>query len=106
MATKLYDSQRWRDYRSRVLADDAECAFARLAGDCSGALQVHHVEPLADGGPPFPARDGVVVLCVAHHSWLHGWKRRKKQTWKRCPHHHVTPEGRRLCERRLNRVAA
>ena len=106
MAT-VYETSRWRDFRSRVLADDAECAFAHLAGHCRGALHVHHVEPLAEGGPEFPRNtDGTLVLCAAHHAWLHAWRRRGEPKWKRCPHHHRSLESRRQCEERLNRTAA
>jgi len=105
----LYDTKPWRDYRSHVLADDAECAFAHLAGNCRGALQLHHVDPLSEGGPAFPDEGGLVVLCAAHHAWLHAWRRRKAQNereWKRCPHHHRTRESREQCERRLNAATA
>lgn len=105
MATTLYDTSRWRAYRSRVLADDAECAFARIAGGCSGALHVHHIDPVSEGGAPFPTEDGRLVLCAAHHSWLHGWMRRKQPKWKRCTHNHRYAYARRDCERRLNSVA-
>jgi hypothetical protein len=101
----LYDTKPWRDYRSHVLADDAECAFAHLAGNCRGVLQLHHVDPLAEGGPAFPDDGGLVVLCAAHHAWLHAWRRRKEKQWKRCPHSHRSRESREQCERRLNAAA-
>lgn len=104
----LYDTQPWRDYRSRVLTDDASCAFEHLAGGCQGDLHVHHVTPLAEGGEAFPRENGVIVLCAAHHAWLHAWRRRKEERekrWKRCPHQHRTRESREQCERRLNAAA-
>lgn len=102
----LYDTQSWRNYRSRVLTDDADCAFAHLAGGCEGALHVHHVHPVSEGGPAFPNRNGVVVLCATHHAMLHAWRRRKRTLWKRCPHRHRSADARRQCEMRLNKVAA
>ena len=60
----LYDTSLWREYRSRVLSADAECAFARLAGDCRGVLHLHHVDPLAEGGPAFPDEGGMLVVPI------------------------------------------
>lgn len=101
MAT-LYGTHRWRNYRSLVLADDAECAFARLAGNCRGALHVHHIHPVSQGGPEIPDEDGVVVLCNRHHALLHSWIRRQEPQYKTCPHNHRYAWAREQCERRLN----
>ncbi len=99
----VYDTQPWRDFRSRVR--DADCALAHLVGGCEGPLHVHHVQPMAEGGPVFPTEDGVATLCARHHALVHSWRKRQEPRWKRCPHHHRTAESRRLCEERLNAAA-
>lgn len=100
----LYDTQPWRDYRSRVLSADAECALAHLAGGCQGALHVHHVKPLAEGGPEFPCENGTAVLCARHHALVHAWRKKTDSPprRKRCSHNHRYDWARRECERKLN----
>lgn len=99
----LYETQPWRKFAARVRAD--ECFLDGVAGECRGALQLHHVDPLSDGGPAFPDDGGVITLCAAHHRMIDAFLKRRKQ-WKTCPHHHRTREARRQCEERLNRAAA
>jgi hypothetical protein len=102
----LYDSHAWRKYRSSVLAEDAECAFAHLAGECQGALGVHHVKPLSEGGDPFPRdKDGVAILCARHHTLLHHWRKKQAPQWRRCTHNHRYAWAREECEARLNGVS-
>ncbi len=101
----LYETKPWREHRARVLARDSECYLAGVAGECRGALHVHHVDPLSEGGPAFPDDVGLVVLCARHHTPVHDWRQRKEKTWKRCPHHHRTHEARQQCEARLNKAA-
>ena len=99
----LYDTKPWREFRESVLDANAECALAHLAGNCRGPLNLHHVDPLAEGGPAFPDEGGVAVLCARHHRLVHVWRSKDEKTrWKRCPHQHRTPESREQCERRLN----
>lgn len=100
----LYDTKPWRDLRESVLADDASCAFEGLAGECLGALHVHHIEPVAEGGEAIPSEDGVRLLCARHHRMLHVFLDMPLVEWKRCPHYHRTPAARERCEKRINRV--
>lgn len=99
----LYGTTRWRKYRSGVLSTDSECALAHLAGDCLGALHVHHNPPLDEGGEPFPRENERVVLCARHHRLVHAWRRKKEPKRRTCPHNHRYDWARRECERRLNR---
>src|SRR5688572_3656651 len=99
----LYESKPWREYRSRILSVDAECALAHLTGGCRGTLHVHHIEPIAEGGPEFPRENGVAVLCARHHSLVHSWRKRQEPQRKRCPHNHPYAWARLACEAKLNK---
>ena len=100
----LYDTKSWRDFRASVL-EDAECYLSGIAGECRGALHVHHIDPLSAGGLELPGDDGVVVLCAAHHRMVDSFLKRRER-WKTCPHKHRSHEARMQCEERLNRAAA
>lgn len=105
MTTSLYDTSRWKQLRADALEREAECALGRLIGGCVGPLEVHHVDPVEEGGDLYPDVEGLAVLCKRHHRMLHGLRRRQSD-WKTCPHQHRTREARDLCERRLNGIAA
>lgn len=109
----FYGTLRWRVTRSRALARDGHlCTVSRLlGGECSGALHVHHIVPVEEGGEPF-ALDNLGTACASHHP---AWEalRRKLVSARtepvapavpRCPHAHRTPEARVLCERRMARA--
>lgn len=100
----LYHTKDWRELRARALDRDGSCFLSEIAGECRGALQVHHVEPVSEGGPEIPDEGGVVTVCKRHHRMLHGFLNRQRQ-WKTCPHHHRSREARRQCEERLNQAA-
>lgn len=99
----LYDTKSWRDFRAHARA--SECFLANVAGQCRGALHVHHVDPLSEGGPAFPDEGGVITLCAAHHRMIDSFLKRR-EGWRRCPHHHRSREAREQCEARLNRAAS
>lgn len=100
----------WDALRAAALARDANrCTVARLfGGHCTPRLDVHHVIPVSEGGPELPSLDGVLTACARHHPMLEALRRGvlRRREPRRCRHHHPYPEGRRACERRLNRVAA
>jgi hypothetical protein len=98
----LYDTSRWRDLRSRALAQGASCQLSGLAGECLGPLHVHHRQPVSEGGSPFPRENELDVLCARHHRLVHAWRRKQEPQRKRCPHNHRYEWARQECERRLN----
>lgn len=100
----VYETPTWHRLRERVLERDADCALARILGECEGALCAHHIDPISDGGPEYPDLDGLVVLCHRHHRMVHGLLNRQRRAY-RCPHKHTTLEGRRQCERRHQQLA-
>lgn len=104
MGASVYHTTAWAQARRAALARDGNrCTVSRLlGGDCHGALHVHHITPLASGGTH--TIDNLGTVCATHHPM---WEalRRKLSTLRaprRCPHHHVHAEARRLCEQRLN----
>lgn len=98
-----YQTREWRELRGRVLARDDHCQLDWV-GPCRGALVVHHLDPVADGGPELPDEDGLITLCAVHHPMVHGFLNRQRCR-KTCAHRHRTAEARRICEERLNRAA-
>src|SRR5262245_20376084 len=102
----LYHTARWRKLRKRVLVRDGNtCTYSRLfGGECSGALDVHHIVPVSDGGPEIPEMQGCVTLCDSHHPTLEKLRRvlltvpDSERKWKSCPHHHTSARSRIECE--------
>jgi len=104
----IYSTDRWRQARARALARDGRrCTVAwLLSGSCTDDLQVHHIVPLSEGGAAYDLSN-LGTVCSRHHPIWENLRRtlvrRRGMTYRRCPHQHRTPEGRRLCEERLNR---
>lgn len=69
-------SQRTRNfYRGRRYQRARRLTLARAGRRCErcgagGKLQVHHVKPLAQGGPPFDL-DNLMALCPPCHRAAH-----------------------------------
>ena len=59
---RVYDLQRWRMTRRRVLFEQPICA----ACDNALSVEVDHVVPLADGGDPFK-RSNLAGICADCH---------------------------------------
>jgi len=108
MADRAYSTADWTRARERALArDHGRCTVGRLlGGDCNGALHVHHLVPLKEGGDPY-ALENLSTTCASHHPKWESLRRslneQRAPRRRRCPHRHVTAEARRLCEAKLNR---
>lgn len=108
----IYSTPRWRNITrpSALRRDGHRCTVARLLGGaCApGPLHVHHIIPVADGGPVYDL-DNVGTSCAKHHPQWEALRRalvkrlRPERKIVRCPHQHRSSEARRLCEARLNR---
>ena len=65
----LYKTRRWRETREKALERDR-----RRCQDCRKVVgykpEVHHVIPLADGGPKFDLSN-LVTLCIPCHAGRH-----------------------------------
>lgn len=111
MADALYSSPEWLDLRARALARDGHrCTVARLlGGSCSARLDVHHLIPVAEGGPELPDLDGVVTTCSAHHPTLEALRRfvvnRRRRRVRACRHDHRYDIARRQCRQQRLREA-
>lgn len=103
--TGIYSTPEWRRFRAAVIARDAErCTVGRLlGGPCHPTLDVHHVVPVSEGGPPLD-EGNVVTVCHRHHPQLEGLRRAilRKRAPRPCRHRHRYDHARREClERRL-----
>lgn len=57
---------RWRKIRARFLSSHPLCEQCKLQGKYTTATEVHHVQPLADGGTN--DEKNLMALCKACHS--------------------------------------
>jgi 5-methylcytosine-specific restriction protein A len=64
---KVYDSQRWRRVRARVLNAQPLCEDRLPKGRKTPATEVDHIVPLAEGGAPY-AFSNLAARCKACHS--------------------------------------
>ena len=106
MTERIYTSPEWAAARdAALLRDGSRCTVQRLIGGrCHPTLDVHHLEPVAEGGAEFDL-DNLVTVCHSHHPRLEALRRYllRKPEWRRCRHDHRYDYARRECERRLNR---
>lgn len=108
MAGSPYDTLLWQAVRSRALRRDGNrCTIARLlGGPCSARLDVHHLQPVSEGGEPYDL-DNVLTACSRHHPMLEALRRailaRRERDARRCKHRHRSAEARRQCEARMAR---
>lgn len=109
--SRIYDNAKWDRARRRARERDGNrCTVARLlGGECSGALDVHHLIPVSEGGEPFDL-DNLGTACDSHHPVWEALRRRlvgnlrpPEERPTRCPHHHRSAESRRICEARMAR---
>jgi 5-methylcytosine-specific restriction endonuclease McrA len=63
-ATRTRGSTAWQHMRELARARDGGCTY-RNQGGCNGALAVHHIVPLEQGGTN--QLDNLVTVCRAHH---------------------------------------
>jgi hypothetical protein len=111
MAERFYDSQEWRELSERAIErDGGRCLVAWIfGGRCSGRLDGHHIVPRAEAPGLELDIDNVLTACARHHPMVEALRRqiieRRDQDERRyrCPHKHVTAEGRRQCEARRRR---
>ncbi len=102
----VYDSPLWPPFREAVLdRDGSRCVLAWLVGGrCSGALHVHHIEPVEERPDLAWNLDNAISACASHHPTLESLRRelRRRPGRRRCPHRHTNRAGREACERALN----
>lgn len=110
MAADLYSDPRWDAARKAVLErDNGSCVVSwLLGGQCSdGPLHVHHIIPVAEGGPKFELSN-LASVCASHHPTWESLRylirsAREKRGRPRCPHRHVSLDARLICEAQLAR---
>lgn len=99
----------WADTRTKVLARDGQrCSLARLfGGACHGIIDVHHLQPVNEGGDPY-ALDNCLSVCHRHHPMLEAMRRyvMRKRAVPPCRHAHRYDHARRECAERRARMAA
>jgi 5-methylcytosine-specific restriction protein A len=68
-----FGTRRGRRLRDRKLRSvDDLCERCRQQGRLVEAVEVHHRQALEDGGPKFPALNGLEALCDNCHRQTHG----------------------------------
>ena len=75
---EIYSSRRWQKLRSAKLDENPLCERCQVQGFINGAVMVHHVVPIRNGGEPFPELDGLMSLCWPCHQANHGGEPREK----------------------------
>jgi hypothetical protein len=69
---RLYQTRGWKETRKKALERDGyEC---QVCGSTE-QLEVHHIQPVSDGGAKFDV-DNTVTLCMPHHQRCEGWNLR------------------------------
>ena len=67
----VYNSAAWKSLRARklhaVMFECERCQRAIAGRDA----EIHHDRPLAEGGEPYPALDGLTALCRECHADVH-----------------------------------
>ena len=77
---RVYASPAWRFLR--------ETAYRRARGHCEECaaparrLEVHHLQPVADGGDPFPTVEKLIALCAHCHGRRHGRVSVERLAWR------------------------
>ena len=66
----LYDQSAWRRLRRRYLSQHPLCQECEAVGRLIPAQEVHHVKPVAEGGP-FLEWGNLRALCKSCHSHHH-----------------------------------
>ena len=60
-----YGGDRWRQLRKWKLENDPHC---QRCGSSKGRMDVHHLEPVSEGGPEYPPLSGLETRCISCHS--------------------------------------
>ena len=68
---EVYTTRRWRKLRSEKLDSAPLCERCQVQGFVNGAVMVHHIRPVRDGGSAFPGLDGLMSLCWSCHREQH-----------------------------------
>lgn len=68
MAGWPYVTSRWRKLRLAKLSESPVCVICERRGLTVEADVVDHVQPIRQGGDPFPAMDGLMSLCARCHN--------------------------------------
>jgi 5-methylcytosine-specific restriction protein A len=66
MKTARLSGRRWVAIRARVLTENSLCVRCQLAGRIAAALEVDHIQALANGGTN--DRENLQGLCKACHA--------------------------------------
>ena len=67
MADWPYNTARWQRLREAHLALSPLCIGCKAIGRIVIANTVDHVAPISEGGPAFPAHDGLNSYCASCH---------------------------------------
>ena len=72
----MYSTRKWRKLRAQILIRDGwTCqGGCKAKGITSAATQVHHIEPIREGGAPFDP-DNLTLLCRDCHRQAHHTER-------------------------------
>lgn len=68
MADYPYNTAQWKRLRLAHLSIEPLCRGCFAKGLVVAANTVDHVKAMSDGGPAFPAHDGLASYCASCHS--------------------------------------
>lgn len=68
MADWPYNTAQWQRLRRAHLSIEPMCRGCAEIGRLAPANTVDHVQPISDGGAPFPGHDGLASYCPPCHS--------------------------------------
>ncbi|WP_343343393.1 HNH endonuclease signature motif containing protein [Sphingomicrobium sp. XHP0239] len=68
MADWPYNTAQWQRLRKLKLSQQPLCEDCKAISIMRPAKHVDHVHAISDGGPAFPALDGLRCLCPSCHS--------------------------------------
>lgn len=68
MADWPYNTTTWRKLRFAKLAASPLCEACRMRGRFTDAKAVDHIQPVKQGGDPFPPLSGLMAMCERCHN--------------------------------------
>lgn len=102
---RFYNTSAWQQLRAEILERDRHrCTVANLlGGDCTALRHVHHIQPRSIRPDLELDPSNLMTVCSTHHPKLEAVRRllEDKRKPARCPHKHLTLDGRLQCEARL-----
>ena len=79
---EIYSTVKWHRLRNLKLNKNPLCERCEAQGLTEGAVIVHHIVPVRDGGPKFPKLEGLEALCISCHSLHHNTQEYSKEQRK------------------------